>query len=833
MLLAQLVVEYIADTSKLVSSVANVKNAAEEGAASLRNMATAGAEIATAALIGVGVASTKMAGDFQQSMTKLTTTAGESKNAIGMVSQGVLDMASQVGTSAQTLGDAMYWIESGGAHGAAGLNDLKIAAMGAKAENANLDDVAKALMFTLNNYAGTGLTAAQAMNTLIAGVGNGEMSFQDLSTAVSNVMPTAKTFGISLTDVVAGLDAMTQKGDDASSAATHLAMMIKTLEAPSTAGSKALASIGLSTQQVTDEMRKSLPDALDLIITKLKDKFPEGSTAYNEALKNISGGSRSMQAIMETTGTSMDVFRQDVNNINSAVKQGGDSIAGWSDVQQNFNFKMDQAKATLEVLGISIGQKLLPVLGKALDAFNSPAFQQFATTVAGALTTALLGLINGISTLVGWVTQLVTYFQHNQAAAMALEVGVAILAGAILGALVVAFAMGAAAAAETAIAFLSVAWPVILIVAAIAGLGVGLFLLYQRFAPVREVVNAVGQTFKMLWGVIMEAFMPAWVELQGALNNAIPMFQFLGVVLLGTIVVAIGVVIAAIEGLAVGIGFAVTGIVNIITGFVDLFNGVFQVLAGIIFFFKDLFTGNFSQLGADLGLIWRGIINIFVGAWDIIKGIFVTVGGFLVGFVGGFIVGIVQFFQHLYDTLVGHSIIPDMVNGIINWFLQLPGRVGAAIQSMISSVMSMLNGWLTSLFQFGANIVNNIANGIKSAIGAVTGAITSVTQAIANFLPHSPAKVGPLMDLEQTGTEISNQISKGMINGTPLINSALGNLTKPISVGLKGVASASSTTLQGGQQGDTYIQITLDGKDITNSTMKRVQKELRGHGLKK
>jgi phage-related protein len=336
----------------------------------------------------------------------------------------------------------------------------------------------------------------------------------------------------------------------------------------------------------------------------------------------------------------------------------------------------------------------------------------------------------------------------------------------------------------------------------------------------------------MLWGVIVSALMPAWVELQGALNNAMPMFQFIGAVILGIVVVAIGILIAAVEGLAVGIGYAITGIVMIITGFIDMWNGGFQIMAGIVFFFKDLVTGNFSQLGADLGLIWRGIINLFVGGWDMIKGVFVTVGGFLVGFVGGFVVGIIQFFQHLFDALVGHSIIPDMVNGIINWFLQLPGRAGAAIQAMITSVLNLLGGLVTSALNAGSNIVKGIADGITAGLHWISGAITNVTQFISDHLPHSPAKLGPLMDLENQGMEISNQVAKGMINGAPLISNAIGNMTKPISVGLKGVSSASSTPLQGGNQGDTYITITLDGKDITNSTMKRVQREMQSRSKK-
>jgi len=364
------------------------------------SMTLMGVEMLGGMFMKVATAAGDMIGNFQQQMTKLTTTAGESTDKIKMVGDGILAMAGPTATSVKSLGDAMYFVEGGGAHGKKALEDLRIAAMGAKAENADLTGVTKALMFTLANYADTGLTAAGAMNTLITAVGESNMTLQDMSGAISNVMPTAHAFGISLTDVTAGLATMVMKGDDASAAATHLAMMIKTLEAPASSGAKALASIGLTTQQVTDEMRKSLPGALELIVDHLKNKFPEGSTAYNEALKNISGGSRSMQAILETTGSSLDTFKQNVDKITGAVKAGGNSIAGWNDVTQNFNFMVDQAKASVGAFGIAIGTALAPMLGSMIGSITSgvipalskfgqwfiaegiPAIQQFGASIA-------------------------------------------------------------------------------------------------------------------------------------------------------------------------------------------------------------------------------------------------------------------------------------------------------------------------------------------------------------------------------------------------------------------------------------------------------------------
>src|SRR5207245_1217519 len=117
----------------------------------------AGAKIAA----GLGVAaaaaaaySVKLAADFQQSMTRLVTTAGETAGpqGIGLVSKGILDMAGQVGIGAEKLAQGMYIVESAGIHGADALNVLKAAAQGAVQEQADLGKTTDALTTILHDY---------------------------------------------------------------------------------------------------------------------------------------------------------------------------------------------------------------------------------------------------------------------------------------------------------------------------------------------------------------------------------------------------------------------------------------------------------------------------------------------------------------------------------------------------------------------------------------------------------------------------------------------------------------------------------------------------------
>ncbi len=613
-----------------------------------------GVEQLTRAFVGVGDAAGKMIGDFQQQMTKLVTTAGESQGNLKMVGDGILNMAGPTATAVKDLGDAAYWVESGSAHGSAALTDLKIAAMGAKAENANLTDVTKALMFTLNNFKDTGLTAAGAMNTLIAGVGHGEMTMQNLSTAISNVLPTAKTFGISLTDIVGGLDTMTMQGDDAAQSATHLAMMIKTIEAPSKAGADALHSVGLTTQQVTDEMRKSLPDAIDMIVKAMKAKFPEGSTAYNEALKAISGGSRSMAAIMETSGTQMDTFRSNVNAINDAVKKGGNSIAGWSDVQKNFNFRMDQAKDAVGAFGIKIATALAPPVGQLIGLFTEralPALSSFSDWFIAQGIPALQHFFEPLQTVGAWFQNFVG---HGQAA-IPIFAGI----GAVIATVLVPAVWGLAAGVIAA------TWPFLAIGVAVGGLTAVFLHFYNTSADFRNFLTSTGLVLQQIGSFIAGVFTPVWEQLQDVWKSQLqpalqelwasfkqlqPELTIVGEIIGGVLLVSIGLLVESLGGIIGSIAGMAHGIAEIFGGIVQIVSGYIQIFTGFVAFIVDLFTGHFDKLGGDLKVILGGIGQIFSGFGNVLKGI---VDGIVGGITGGFKGAATSIIGYLNDIVYG------------------------------------------------------------------------------------------------------------------------------------------------------------------------------------
>lgn len=141
------------------------------------------------------------------------------------------------------------------------------------------------------------------------------------------------------------------------------------------------------------------------------------------------------------------------------------------------------------------------------------------------------------------------------------------------------------------------------------------------------------------------------------------------------------------------------------------------------------------------------------------------------------------------------------------------GKAFETVKTVVSDGMQAaydtVTGWIDSFFTAGGNIVGSIAKGISGAVGKVTGAITNIVRTIRNYLPFSPAKEGPLRDLDKLnfGGTIADSINKG----TKDVTGAMGKL-----------AGGAIDTLEGGLK-KRKPSITDTMGDIRNHVIKNIE----------
>ena len=366
--------------AKKAQVVHGLKDIEKQGEVTSARLKAVGNKVANGILlagVGLAVASTKMAADFQEKMTLLETSAGEAHANIKLVHDGILSMAGEVGQAPKDLADGFFLIASAGYHGAEGLKVLEAAAQGAKVGGAEMMTVADAVTTVLKDWGMSADDATTATSGLIQVVGLGKTNLQDLGTAMAKVAPIGSALGLSFADVGGAMANMTAAGVSADQAAEGLRTMFIGLATPTDNAQKMLQWVGLSAEQVVQSMKdpkKGLVGTLSMIETALGKKVPAGSQTYIRVMNELMGGQTGYAASLFLTGKNLDSLKNNVETLQGVMAKNGGQVLGWDKVQKNLNTQLDQFSASLQSIATSAGEWFLP---------KATAFIQWANDAIG------------------------------------------------------------------------------------------------------------------------------------------------------------------------------------------------------------------------------------------------------------------------------------------------------------------------------------------------------------------------------------------------------------------------------------------------------------------
>jgi TP901 family phage tail tape measure protein len=383
---------FVASLDKARGSMAS---ASDSAAAFNKSIIALGA----AAAVGIGafaVKSVQMATDFQKQLTMIHTQAGQQTQNLAQVGSQLLTMAPQVGASATDLATAYYHFASANIQVHKGLTETqadldatRASAELAKIGNTDYESSAQAVVAVLSaypQYAGNAGAAAAQLNAI---VGAGDMRMSQLTAAMSTgLLPAFATAKLTVTDAGAALATITDNATPANEAATRLRMTVALLQHQSQPAADALASIGIKSGQLGEDMVK--PNGLLVAVTDLKDHLtktfgPEATAQTNEYLSILKnkgvdaasqyaksvhgaaevindafGGGKTSAAIQTLLGE-YDKFKGKYADIEKGTK---DFQQDWQETQQTFSFRIDSMKAGLGSLMIRFGEALLPMAGQ-------------------------------------------------------------------------------------------------------------------------------------------------------------------------------------------------------------------------------------------------------------------------------------------------------------------------------------------------------------------------------------------------------------------------------------------------------------------------------------
>lgn len=332
----------------------------------------------TLPLIVAGAAATKLAVDFDTSLSRMQGLAGVTADEVAGMRDRIMELSHETAIGPQKLADAMYFIASSGIKGAAAMDALEVSAKASAAGLGEVEVVADAVTSAMNAYADSGLTAANATDVLVGMVREGKGEADEMAGQLGRILPFASQLGVSFEDLGAGLAFLTRTSGDSRLATTQLGGALQHLLVPSAQGRQALDDIGLSAQGVRDMIReKGLLGAL----VELDDRFGHSEEKWKQLVEegqSVAGILSLVRNNGEDAAPVFDALGDSAGNLDNAFGAFAESAG----------FESAQAFADLQVALIELGDELIPLVTGFAKA--GAAVASFFGSLPGPVQTGLL-----------------------------------------------------------------------------------------------------------------------------------------------------------------------------------------------------------------------------------------------------------------------------------------------------------------------------------------------------------------------------------------------------------------------------------------------------------
>ncbi|MDB4337156.1 hypothetical protein N9991_00240 [bacterium] len=209
------------------------------------------------------------------------------------------------------------------------------------------------------------------------------------------------------------------------------------------------------------------------------------------------------------------------------------------------------------------------------------------------------------------------------------------------------------------------------------------------------------------------ANLPAFIEgVQTAFQNLEPVFQIIGTILNDLVIPALQLIFSVL-------GKVAEAIAPLVEAAIPALKLGFETLGNIVESIIGFFERAIETLGA-IGTKARELKETVTGAFGSMKDSVVNKGSEMYN-------GVTGWFDDMYDYVVGNSVVPDMVEGVLGSFDFMNSGLVNTMKDIFSNVTSYFTDIFNNVKTRTAQIrdsLSNIGGGISSSVGNAFGGVS-------------------------------------------------------------------------------------------------------------
>ena len=402
-----IVIRLMADTASYEASMTRAGSTARSVASGMENtgrksaLITSGLTAAGLAVTAFGVASVKMAADFDEQMSTVQANSGATAAQLSQLREAALQAgASTVYTAAESAGAINDLAKAGMSVSdilSGGLTaSLNLAAAG----QMDVGNAAEYMSQALTMFHLSGKDATSTADALAAGADKAVGDVSDFGEALNNCGVMANSFGMNLQETVGVLGLFAQNGIVGAEAGTQLNSMLMKLANPASDAKSTMEELGISTHDASGKFV-----GMANLAGQLHDKLGKLTDQQRQQAEATIFGSYAIKG----AGIIMDAGKKGVEDWTKAVSDSGFAAQQASNKTNNLKGDLKMLERATQSAMTKIGEgaqgplrKLTQGLTDLITGFGDlPAGVQQAIVVMSALSGIMLGVHKAASSLNG------------------------------------------------------------------------------------------------------------------------------------------------------------------------------------------------------------------------------------------------------------------------------------------------------------------------------------------------------------------------------------------------------------------------------------------------
>lgn len=369
-----IVIRLMADTASYEAAMTRAGSTARSVASGMENTGRKSALIASGltaaglAAAAFGVASIKMAADFDQQMSTVQANTGATSAQMDQLRAAAIEAGASTVYSASDSADAINDL------GKAGMSVTDILTGGltgalnlAASDGMAVGDAAEYMANALSMFHLKGSQASQVADTLAAGAGKAVGNVSDFGEALNNCGAQANSFSMNIQETTGVLALFAQNGTIGAEAGTQLNSMLMKLAAPSTEAANTMKELGISAYDAQGHFvgMANFAGQLQKAEKNLTDE------QRNQANATIFGS-----YAIKAANYLYEAGESGVNKWTKAVSESGYAAEQAAAKNNNLKGDLENLGGSMESLMISVGEgaqgplrKMVQGLDTLVDAF--------------------------------------------------------------------------------------------------------------------------------------------------------------------------------------------------------------------------------------------------------------------------------------------------------------------------------------------------------------------------------------------------------------------------------------------------------------------------------